>query len=209
MLSTLKHRFRLMRGKAKAQRLAQSKHEIWLNLGAGRVRGRDGWTTVDWNKRCDVYWDLTCKLPFPNDRVSRIYTSHTLEHLTFGETQSLLRECHRILRVGGELSVCVPNARFYIDAYIEGREIDTSKVYAPAWNFLSPIDVVNYTAYMNGEHKHLFDQDNLVAVLAKAGFADSAAREFDDQTDIKSRDYASIYASASKQKLSDPLRKAA
>ncbi|MFK8114884.1 MAG: methyltransferase domain-containing protein [Rubripirellula sp.] len=209
MLKSIKHQFRMARGKRNARQIADSGVEIKLELGAGAVRGENGWVTVDWNKRCDVYWDLTVALPFPADCVSQIYTSHTLEHLTYHQTQGLLKDCLRVLKPGGEISICVPNARHYIEAYYLNQELEERTRYAPAWNYLSPIDYVNYTAYMAGEHKHMFDQDNLVAVLQKAGFENGAAREFNPKRDIAERDFESVYAFATKTAESQQLQRAA
>lgn len=208
MLKVIKHELRKAIGKHRARGLSDQDGEIKLELGAGAVPGENGWVTVDWNKRCDVYWDLTDTLPFPDNRVTRIYTSHTLEHLTYAQSQGLLKECLRILNPGGEISICVPNARFYIDAYVQERKLEKENFHQPAWNYVTPIDYVNYTAYMDGEHKHLFDQENLVAIMKQAGFENAQARSFDAALDLPDRDYESIYAIASKpafeMNLSDP-----
>ena len=49
-------------------------------------------------------------------------------------------------------------------------------------------------AYMDGVHKYMFDEENLLHILKTKGFNDVKLRVFDSQIDLKSRDYESIYA---------------
>ena len=98
------------------------------------------------------------------------------------------------------MSVCVPNARNYIQAYIEKRHFRSVETfYKPAIvDTGSFIDQVNYMAYMDGEHCYLFDEENLVNTLKLAGFSNIHMRTFDNSLDIVDRDYESIYALATK-----------
>lgn len=193
--------YRLMRAMLtplKARRLVKSGAIVKLDIGAGNVRGRDGWHTVDMAPRCDLVWDLRRGIPFADGSVSAVYSSHFLEHLEFGQIRAFLQECRRVLTPGGEFLVCVPDARIYLDAYSQGRLPEKSVFlgHAPAYNDTTLIDAVNYIAYMAGEHKYMFDQDNLLHVLEEAGFQDVKPRVFDPALDRPDRDVQSIYASA-------------
>ena len=64
----------------------------------------------------------------------------------------------------------------------------------PAFNETTAIDAINYVAYMDGEHKYMFDQENLLHILQIAGFTDVAARSMDPSIDRPERDYESLYA---------------
>jgi hypothetical protein len=44
----------------------------------------------------------------------------------------------------------------------------------------------------------MFDRDNLLAILRKAGFKDVRARQFESAIDKVERDWESIYAEAEK-----------
>lgn len=171
---------------------------IKIEVGAGARRGCKGWLTIDVNAECDLYWDLRRGIPFPKGRVSAIYSSHFLEHLTYQETQAFLDECLRVLIPGGTFSVCVPNARLYIEAYLGLRDLDPTRFmrYLPAYNDTTRIDIVNYTAYMAGEHKYMWDEENLLHILRNKGFVDVLLRDFDPDLDLEARDYESIYAIA-------------
>ena len=145
--------------------------------------------------RCDLFWNLAYGLPFPDRSVDRIYSSHLLEHLTFIQGQNLLVECRRVLKPGGELSVCVPDARMYVDAYLGELTLDRSDFgVAGAYFETTAIDALNYIAYMDDHHKYMFDQENLNFRLQIAGFDSVESRDFDPSLDLSSRKSQSIYA---------------
>lgn len=174
--------------------------EIKLELGSGNKKGSNGWTTVD-NKSADIDWDLRCGIPLPDNCVDKIYSSHLLEHIPYNELLKFLSECHRVMKIDGEFSVCVPNFRLYINAYIGGRIFkERREWYQPASiNTNSAMDQLNYMMYMNGQHKYMFDEENLINTLLRAGFKKVDLREFDSMIDSSERDSESIYAVARKR----------
>ena len=70
--------------------------------------------------------------------------------------------------------------------------------YKQASNNTTSIDYVNYIAYMDGHHKYMFDQENLLFILKLKGFKEVRSRGFDPALDLKQRDFVSIYAEALK-----------
>lgn len=172
---------------------------VKLELGSGRKRGKDGWTTVDL-AGADIEHDLRTGIPLEDGTVDAIYTSHMLEHIPYRDLIGFLAECRRVLKDEASLSVCVPDARRYIQAYIEGRNFcEPGKLYQPAVvDTGSLLDQVNYIAYMGGHHASLFDEENLVNTLKMAGFRDVKPRDFDPALDLPERDHGSIYAIAVK-----------
>ncbi len=182
------------------KRLLKERKAIYLELGAGDKKGEGAWVTIDITKQCDIYWDLGKGLPFPNKSITKIYSSHFFEHLSFKEGQQILDECMRVLIPGGTFSICVPNAKLYIDAYIKSKTLDRNQYFShkPAYNNTTQIDYVNYTAFMDGHHKYMFDKENLLNVLKSKGFKNVHLRKFDPNLDLKVRDFESIYAEAVK-----------
>ncbi|MEK6285221.1 MAG: methyltransferase domain-containing protein [Acidobacteriota bacterium] len=149
----------------------------------------------------DIRLDLTQSIPFPDNSVELIYSSHVLEHFSYPIPMiHLLRECHRILKPGGTLRVAVPDARIFLNAYVDPGSFDKARFCSldVGLSYKSKIDYVNFIAYMGGEHKHLFDEENLVLVLAEAGFRDVCIRVFDPEVDLEVRRHESIYAQAVK-----------
>lgn len=183
------------RGRAALRDLRGGSGPLWIDLGGGARAGHGNWVTLDMTPECDLYWDLRDGIPFEDGSVQRLYTSHLLEHLSFEEGQALLREALRVLEPGGTLSVCVPNARLYLEAYVSGRTLPTEWFgWREGWNGTTAIDMVNYIAYLGGHHRYMFDEENLLERLRQAGFGNVRSRTFDAETDLQERDYESIYA---------------
>ncbi len=174
--------------------------KIFLDIGSGNRKGKNGWITIDLNRGADIIHDLRKGLPLPENSVDKIYASHVLEHIPYRELINLLREIHRILKKGGELSVSVPDASLFINAYVNKEKFQPEDgFYKPAIvDTGSLIDQINYVAYMDQEHKYLFDKENLINTLKKISFTRVESRNFDKNLDSKIRDSESIYASAIK-----------
>jgi predicted SAM-dependent methyltransferase len=187
---------RLRASRLHVRQLLKSADPIRLELGSGSKKGASGWTTLDLAPGCDLYCDLAKGIPFPDQSVSGIYSSHVFEHLTYREAQTLLDECLRVLISGGKFSICVPNARLYLNAYVNNVEISDPRFfeYRPAYNCTTRLDYVNYVAYMDGQHKYMFDEENLVCVLRQKGFNHVRLRDFDKSLDREARDHESLYA---------------
>lgn len=183
------------KNRRKIDALLKRSDPIKLEFGAGENRGIAGWTYADLNEECDLTLDLTQPLPFPDNCVSVIYSSHLLEHFEYADLVKFLKECLRILKPGGVFSAAVPNARIYLEAYQNSVGFDPSLFcrYEPSYNGNSRMDYVNYIAYMGSHHRYMFDEDNLLALLEKFDFKNIRLRKFDEQLDILTRDFQSIY----------------
>ncbi|GCL34209.1 glycosyl transferase group 1 [Planktothrix agardhii CCAP 1459/11A] len=171
-----------------------------LELGASEKR-MEGWTTVDLDPRSDLCLDLSKPLPFQDNCLEEIYSSHLLEHFYYPNPMvNLLSECYRVLKPGGVFKVAVPNARIYIEAYEkpESFEAEEHCLYKPAFHYHSKIDFINYIAYMDGHHRFLFDEENLPKIITNAGFENVRLRSFESGLDLEARKHESIYAEGKK-----------
>lgn len=190
--------WRQLFSKSRIRRLLEEKKQLMVELGSGNKKGKGGWLTLDLAKDCDIVWDLRAGLPFPDGSLTAIYSSHFFEHLSYQETQKLLDECKRALAPGGIFSICVPNARLFVEAYLNPESADKNRLfsYTPAYNNTTRMDSLNYVAYMNGDHKYMFDEENLLHILQAKGFKNVRLRPFDPNLDLKEREFESIYAQA-------------
>jgi predicted SAM-dependent methyltransferase len=186
--------------KKKIKILLKEKETISLEIGAGAKMGQGQWLTMDMNPNCDLVWDINKGLPFPDESVHNIYSSHVFEHFSFKDGQRLLEECKRILLPGGIFSICVPDAKIFISLYLNDENFDKDKYlsYKPADNGTSKIDLVNYIAYMDGHHKYMFDKENIISILKNKGFKNVKLRDFDRNLDLEKREWQSIYAQGQK-----------
>jgi predicted SAM-dependent methyltransferase len=180
--------------------LKKSKH-IYLEIGSGSKKSSNNnkWTTVDLYG-ADIIHDLRKGIPLPDNSVDQIYASHLFEHIPFKDLIVLLNEIYRVLKNDGSLSVCVPDSSLYIKSYLDGKNFFAKeKAYQPAViDTGSLMDQINYIAYMDQQHKFMFDKENLINILKKIPFKIVNLRDFDESLDMKSRDFESIYAIAIK-----------
>jgi predicted SAM-dependent methyltransferase len=170
-----------------------------LEIGCGASR-KPGFITSDLSLGTDFPFDLRLGLPFPDASLDFIYSEHVLEHLTFSDIMPLLRDCHRALKPAGVLSVVVPNARIYLEAYLRPDGFDPGLycTYDTGLLLKTRLDYVNYMSYMGGEHRHMFDEESTLALLKEAGFREARLRAFDPALDQESRRYESLYAEGAK-----------
>jgi predicted SAM-dependent methyltransferase len=194
-LTCMKTKFMLYKNFKKANLLVQHGNSIKINIGSGSVRGINGWITLDLSDNADIFWNLNQKMPFPDNSVDMIYSSHLFEHFLYPKIIEIMGDCYRILKPDGVFSIAVPNARLYIEGYFDKSFNPLPQdIYQPAFHYNSRIDFINYTAYMGGEHKHMFDEENLLAILRKVGFKNVELRQYDSSIDLQGRKWESIYA---------------
>ena len=135
--------------------------KVILNLGCGPVYEK-GMINVDKSTRwrVDEVVDLDI-LPWKwgNDSVDGIHMWHCLEHLK--DTIGVLRECYRILKVGGWLYIGVPHASC-INA--QGNLEHTGQLFTTA-----SFDFLTSDNYLMG--KKMFEQEYLRIRWFQKGFS--------------------------------------
>ena len=90
-------------------------HAIRADLGCGDNK-RDGYVGIDIGnyEGVDIVQDLRfTPLPFRDNQLERVHSSHFLEHLTFDENLYLFNEVYRVLIEGGIFEIIVPHGRSY------------------------------------------------------------------------------------------------
>lgn len=95
-----------------------------LNIGGGRWF-KMGWLNLDYyvdDAFIDIKQNLlrNQSLPFPDESLEVIFTSHVLEHLTDGAVLNLLRECYRTLKRKAIMRIVVPDMGKAFEAYRHG-----------------------------------------------------------------------------------------
>jgi predicted SAM-dependent methyltransferase len=185
-----------------------------IQIELGSAIKRDGWIVVDLQAGADLVWDLTMPLPFPDEWADKIYCSHLLEHFAYQDLINILNEIKRVLKKGGAFIVSVPDVSIYLQLsrdemkYAEILKEHVNKQYQSfrelleqnnSWfKYYSPLSVLNYIAYMDGKHKYMFDVLELIEMLKFIGFSDVKKRPFDNELDLKVREWESLHILASK-----------
>ena len=70
----------------------------------------------------NVTWmDITRRFPYADNSVDAVYSSHTLEHLTWEEGSMVFKECYRVMKPGGVIRIIVPDLYVIIQHYMEAK----------------------------------------------------------------------------------------
>lgn len=200
----------------------KTKNLFKLNLGCGLIVP-DGWVNIDsslnaclakypkarrflrrlkiiperlsrisWPKNI-VILDVRKDLPYPDNSVMCIYSSHLFEHLLRVEAKKLLKECYRVLVPGGVIRIIVPDLRICAEKYIEAFQKwnEKSQELPPAEIFLENLVMYDYDLvdqpfwikickkfYDKNTHKWVYDEQSLTYFLKETGFKDIRKRKF-------------------------------
>ena len=85
---------------------------IKLDIGCGKAKISDEFIGIDICPPADIIMDVsTEKLPFDDNSVDEVYTSHLLEHVE--NPLFLLKEIYRVLKKRGELTIQYPHFTDY------------------------------------------------------------------------------------------------
>jgi predicted SAM-dependent methyltransferase len=192
-------------GRMRVRRHFNRNTETRLEIGATRDSAKPGFITTDLQLRAHYPCDLRLGLPFPSGVFDLIYAEHVLEHFHQPELLFILSECYRTLKPGGILSVSVPDAMRYVNAYVSPVRVDPDLWCRYKYNLrqLTPIDLLNYIFYMDGQHRYMFDERSLVLMLAYTGFHQARLRDYDAGLDQQSRRHESLYAEAVRPRETD------
>lgn len=127
----------------------------------------------NWSKNIKRH-DVRKGLPFADESVDYVYSSHLLEHLFRKEARELCHEIHRILKPNGIFRVVVPDLKLAAQKYIEKDEFFFEKQSGAIAN-----QFMSYNMF-HDFHKWAYDSESLKYLLEEAGF---------DKSKIYERDY--------------------
>ena len=156
-----------------------------MKLHLGGQEALEGWKIV--NVQPGPHVDYICDIRdlsgFDDGCAESIYTSHTLEHLSYNsELRPVLADIFRLLAPGGELMVSVPNLDVLCRLYVHPQADAALRHHLMRILFGGQVDQWDF-------HKAGFSADLLAAYLQDAGFTDLREVEsfglFDDTSDLQ------------------------
>ena len=140
-------------------------------------RGLPDWVNIELVGMRDttLCLDVRRRLPLADNSVSRILAEHIVEHIDFREDiPAVFLDWHRVLQQGGVLRIVVPDARRYLQAYVDGTPGKWQELGWDVDNMPSDIHTsmhaVNHVFHQGGEHLFGYDFETLAWALRQAGF---------------------------------------
>lgn len=128
-----------------------------LDVGAG-YSPKEGYTSVDKFTPADYKADIL-KLPFEDNSIEEIYTSHVLEHLAKKDVPLALSEIYRVLQHEGIFTIIVPDLLWCMNNFLNSLD-----------HYGFPLDVIYGNQEHEGEfHKTGFTMDILKVLITNAG----------------------------------------
>lgn len=184
MKGCLKKAFTYCRSLSQRLRLHKQKQEVQkylrvftppykLHLGCGKVQF-DGWVNIDIDRTlsaADIFWDLNHGIPVGSDSCSLIYSEHLLEHISVERGVLLLRECYRVLQVGGVLRIAMPSLEYAVEKYSSADWRSQDWLTWPEYQFIQTRAEMLNIAFRWWGHQWLYDREELYRRLHEAGFA--------------------------------------
>jgi predicted SAM-dependent methyltransferase len=113
-----------------------------------------------------IHHKLEYGIPFEDNSIDFIYTSHFLEHVFRDEAEEILKESFRVLKPGGLIRVCIPDLEIAVDMYNNGHKEESLELF-----FTGKADFLS-------RHKYLYDFDMFKPILEKSGFKKVTKEEF-------------------------------
>jgi predicted SAM-dependent methyltransferase len=121
---------------------------------------------LDW-EGVDLICDIRDGLPLDDDTVDYVFSIHALQEIPYKNVVGVLRELRRVIKPGGWLRLCLPDADKGIAAYLRGER---------EYFFVSDEDAASlggkFVIHMlwYGHSRLLFTRDFIEELLLKAGF---------------------------------------
>lgn len=131
---------------------------------------------IEWNKNNKIIFaDATMHLPFKDEQVDVIYSSHMIEHLSPNGAVKFLLEAKRTLRSGGVLRISVPDLKKHVSHYVEDGDADNfmKKTYISAGEINSFKEKLHFFFVGFRHHQWMYDGNSLSKLLLKVGFKET------------------------------------
>jgi len=149
-----------------------------LNFGAGATRYEDYINLdVDPINNPEICVNIFDGIPLESKSVDKVKAMAVLEHFGINQLRdSVLPELWRIMKVGGEIEVLVPDLETLVKRYLEYKRTGETpyRKERPGSNYIYDAEDLDFWIMSDpslfGSHKVIFDYDFLALTMIGAGF---------------------------------------
>lgn len=144
--------------------MSHPRQSVRLHLGCGK-RYLPGWVHIDLTPgpHIDFQNSIGDLSMFANNTVDTIYCSHALEYFDHAQAAKVVLEWKRVLTLGGNLFLAVPNFQALVQIYEKSRDLNS--ILGPLFGRM-PGALPSQTIY----HRTTFDKASLTSLLEENGF---------------------------------------
>jgi predicted SAM-dependent methyltransferase len=130
------------------------------------------------------YGDIVRGLPLRENSVDGLFSSHVIEHLSYLDCSTALKNSFTYLKPRGLFRIIIPDLEWYVRRYLAAKEhADSMNAADAAPEFMKGTclglrgtrrDIWNrlYLAFSNSDHRWMWDYAGLSNALAEHGFVD-------------------------------------
>lgn len=163
---------------------------------------------IEFARSSNIKWvNAVKKIPYINNSVDVIYTSHMVEHLDQHEVVAFLSEVRRVLKRDGIIRIAVPDMRKIVQDYLEHQDANklVSDTYLAVPKPRSVVSRFSNVLFGARHHHWMYDEDSLIRLLHDNGFHSAVSLKPGDTAiadsgslNLREREDASIYVEARK-----------
>lgn len=143
----------------------------------------EGWLNTDFypTSKQVLHFDATEPFPFEDGTFDFIFSEHMIEHIPYSGALQMLKECNRVLKVGGTVRISTPDLNTLINVYRDpqlevGREFVTYHCNKHAAPYQDGAFVLNDYFRLWG-HLFIYDEQTLRQLMHQAGFHSVVSQE--------------------------------
>ena len=123
-----------------------------------------------------LHHELDYGIPFDDNTIPAVFSSHLFEHITKKDADRLLHECFRVLKPGGIIRVVVPS----LDVEVERIRNAIRSYDSGDPSSIQPWVTSNVVGYTNkyANHRWMYNFPELSDALRRAGFVEITEQKF-------------------------------
>lgn len=117
--------------------------------------------------------NCTKKLPFSEGSIDHILCSHFLEHVHASKALEIVKDFHRVLKIGGTLHLIVPDIKAMVAEYNNDgdanaflRATDLCNIHPPSLNYRT----LEFLGHTGMQHRWMYDEQSLTNLLIECSF---------------------------------------
>lgn len=158
-----------------------------LHIGAGHNQ-IPNWFNTDYLARPNIHFlNTNIAFPFPSNSLDFVFSEHHIEHIHYKDAKKMLAEIFRVLKKDGVFRVCTPDLTKYLTSYFQEDALKNEAIKHVMDEWIRPgfYNAKNYSPapgqenisffindiFLNYEHKFIYDNKTLIALLREVGFS--------------------------------------